>query len=41
MTEFMKKYGTVVKQLNTEQSTIYENEIRIAELESKRNSLKE
>lgn len=41
MGELMKKYGSVVKQLNIEQSTIAQNEIRIVELESERNSLKE
>lgn len=41
MAELMKKYGSVVKQLNIEQSTIAQNEIRIVELESERNSLKE
>lgn len=41
MAELMKKYASVVKQLNVEQSTIAQNEIRIVELESERNSLKE
>lgn len=39
--ELMKKYSATVKQLNAEQSAITDYELRISELESERNSLKE
>lgn len=41
MAELMKKYASVVKQLNAEQSSVADSELRISELESERNSLKE
>lgn len=41
MAELIKKYGAVVKQLNAEQTIISDSEIRISELETERNSLKE